>query len=344
MRDGVQLSSTDQITGFVAFMLEDNLRFAYLRKLVLHPLDAHLMRTNAEADLARLLSHPSLTLETLELRCADTYLGYGSRDLVRKAIARLTTTKHLVVLGVSQYSVSSSLIRRLPWDLESISISVTHSYVQQVLPTLAPFSDTLQTVVIASGRYGSALFHDVNPKSCTFPHVQTFGVVYHESVLDVLRSSEFSRTFPAITHLQLFPTDHPTSRQTGPPTDREGQISQPDRMPPSSLSLAECSGALSSVYALHLDCTLSTLRLWQQVRVDDLHLLHTVLEDTRPRRLCLSIELGDAESLFTTLRTVNVCPARVDLKIFVLDKSVVCSLFPCLSIISTLSGLTSAAV
>ncbi len=338
LRDGVQLTSTYQITKFATFMLaEDPSRFAYLRQLVLHPLS--IIYTDAEVDLARFLSHPSLALETLELRCAETYLGYGSQAMIRKAIGGLMTTKHLVVLGVSQYSISSFIIKLLPWNLESISIGVKHGSVQQVLPTIAPFSHTLLTVVIASEHYGPALFLDTDPESCHFPGVRTFGVVYHDSILDVLRSSAFAQAFPAITHLQLIPTEHPvTCRRTGLPTDRDPRVSRstgfreargprlerPDGTPLSLSSLAECSGDLRSVYALHFDCTLSTLRLWQHVGADDLHLLQAVLEDTRPTgRLCLSTELLDVEPLFATLRT-STCPARVDLKIFVSELLVVC--------------------
>ncbi|KAI1786636.1 hypothetical protein LXA43DRAFT_50530 [Ganoderma leucocontextum] len=325
--NGVQLDRTVEITRFANFMLTGNpSRFAHLRKLVL---GIQLLPGSAvEAHLADLLAHPSLALDTLVLRHSETLLGHGTDPVLRAAFGRLKTVKHLVVLGVQDDSATN--INSLPYKLESISIGVQAGIVN-ILPMLKPFSHTLRTLLVKSQPFVTTLFLVADSGSFHFPHVQTFGIVYHESVPDLLAGLAFAQAFPAITHLKLIPTDLPTTRRrTGLPTgwaldgftrsrerSQAQRLQHPDGRLPSLSSLVECSGGLLSVYALSLDCTLSTLRLWQDVRVDELPVLRTVLEDTRPRRLCLSIEMRDAGQLFATLRTLQTHPppACIDLQI-----------------------------
>ena len=322
--DGVQLPSTCQITKFATFMLtKDPSRFAYLRKLVL--LVEFLAYTDAEVHLVQLLSHPSLALETLVLHPAETLVGCLTDPAIRAAIGQLTTVKRLVAVGVDSYF--APLINRLPCHLESISISLKYS-VREVLPTVAPFSDTLRTLLVDSEPCVLGGFFGADPRSCRFPRVQTFGIVYHKYIPDLLASSAFIETLPAITHLQLIPSDPPTTRRLVRVLGPSLESSQlPDgRRPesaPSFPSLTECSGGLRSVYALHLDCTLSTLRLWQSVAADELHILRAVLEDTRPSRLCLSTKLADVKPLLATLCTL-VPPKRIDVEIFVPEEATVC--------------------
>ncbi len=327
LRDGVDLTSKDQITRFTTFMLtKDPSRFAYMRKLVIYT-----TCDTALEDLTRLLAHPAIVLDTLELRSTSNVLVGATTDAMRDAIRRLTTIKHLVVFGIHEYS--GFPIKSLPYQLESISIGMKSS-LRDALSTLTPFSHTLRTLIISSEQYVAGLgsFH--------FPHVHTFGILYSKYILDDLTSPTFAQTFPGITHLQLIPADpQKTRRQTSPRTNfswqfgfsgslQRSQGRRSDGTAPSLSSLVECSGGLLSVYALHLDCTLSTLRLWQDVQAGELGTLRTVLRDTRPARLCLSVELADAEALFAALRDLAP-PARVDLRIFVSETVVVCQTFRC---------------
>ncbi|KAM5545142.1 hypothetical protein V8D89_001253 [Ganoderma adspersum] len=313
LRDGVELSSADETEKFTAFMLaEGPSRFAYLRKLAL------LVDLHDGANLVRLLSHPSLALETVVLHYAEICLGRFADIALRAAILRLKTVKRLVLFEVEEEHTSS--LSRLPRALEHISIHAK-CRVEDTLLMLRPFSGTLQTLLIKSEPWLLNHFLDVYLPPCHFPHVQTFGIVYDESSSGLLSSSAFSEAFPALTHLQLIPTDPPTTRRrTRHPTGRKlfPQSRYPlDCAPPSWPSLAECSGGLRNVHSLRLPCTLSTLRLWQDVEADELDVLVDVLERTRLRRLCLSAELDDVGPLFATFHGLQVPPERIDMKIFV---------------------------
>ena len=342
LRDGVLLASTDKTIKFMRFMLaEDPSRLKYLRRLIL--CIQHLAYSEAEDHLVQFLFHPSLKLEDLVLYPARLFLGRYTEPTLRMAIGGLMTVKHLVVVGVDPYV--ASLVTGLPWYLESLSISVKHD-VQEILPMFAPFSNTLRTLLIDAELCTPNRFFGSKPGSCRFPHVQTFGIVDHEFVPGLLSISAFAEAFPAITYLQLIPLDLPITHRredhppgwelihtTGSRAHTYGQILESDYTPPalSIPSLVECWGSLHSVQALHLRGTLSTLRLWQHVRVDDLPTLRTVLEDTCPRRLRLSIELVDTKPLFALLRR-SAYPTHLDLQIFVQGHVKVSTPLGCLAV------------
>ena len=314
LRDGVELSSADATDKFTAFMLaEGPSRLAYLRKLTL------LANLHDGAHLVQLLSHPSLTLETLVLHLAEIWLGRFSNPALRAAIRGLKTVKHLVLFEVEEEHTAS--LSCLPRALAHISIHAKCG-VGDTLRMLRPLSDTLRTLLINSEPQFSNRFRRMDLPPCHFPHVQTFGIVYNEFSSGILSSPAFSQAFPAITYLQLIPTDPPTTRRLilhpkGRNRLRHRTHTLDRHTPPSWPSLAECSGELHNVHSLGLPCTLSTLRLWQAVEADELRVLRGVLERTRPRRLCLSMELDDVESLFATLHGLQEPPERVDVKIFV---------------------------
>ncbi|PIL32884.1 hypothetical protein GSI_05002 [Ganoderma sinense ZZ0214-1] len=227
LRDGVRLAWTPDIINFATFMLnEDPPRFPYLRKLSL--LVPSLSYPDVGVHLVQLLSHPSLTLETLVLRPAQPFLGGIAHPAVRETVKSLTTVEHLVAVGVEETTAGS--IRRLPWALESIAIGVEPG-IRGILPIVAPFSGTLRTLLIKEesfdvypgswyspqtvGDHFLSKFFGADPQPRRFPHVRTFGIVYRECVTDLLASAAFADAFPAITHLQLIPrtpNDRPGSR------------------------------------------------------------------------------------------------------------------------------------
>ncbi|PIL32890.1 hypothetical protein GSI_05008 [Ganoderma sinense ZZ0214-1] len=332
LRDGVQLAWTPDIINFATFMLnEDPPRFPYLRKLSLL---VPCLSYNVGVHLVQLLSHPFLALETLVLRPAQPFLGGIVHPVVRNAFSRLTTVKYLVAVVVEETTAGS--IRRLPWALESIAIGVEPG-IRGILPIVAPFSGTLRTLLIKEESFGiypgpwyspqavgdhfPTMFFGADPQPRRFPHVHTFGIVYRECVTDLLASAAFADAFPAIAHLQLIPPD--------PPTTDLGRVWHPIELPFPPIprqsrklswpSLDECSGDLRSLDALHFDCALSTLRLWRDVRVDELDVLRAVLKDARPRCLCLSMALADAEPLFVALHALQAPPERIDVRIIVTE-------------------------
>ncbi|KAI1786624.1 hypothetical protein LXA43DRAFT_1099020 [Ganoderma leucocontextum] len=333
LSDGVRLGQTFEVTTFANFMLtEDPSRFTHLRKLVLTV--PSLVNSSAQARLIDLLAHPCLALETLILLHTKVFLGRRTPSPTREAFRRLKTIKHLVVLNVQEES--SRAIKALPSKLESISISFDvgvglHHF--GIWSTLKPFSDTLHTMLINSDPSIPALSLLTDARAHDFPHVRTFGIVWNDSLPELLASPPFAQAFPAITHLKLIPTELPavTHLQSGqsnrrkPELDRIARLREDlraqkaqhrDGVVPLLSSLIECSGGLFSVYMLGLDCTLSTLRIWQSVRVGDLPILRAVLEDTRPRHLCLSTALDNVANVFATLRTLRTqAPPRIDLNI-----------------------------
>ncbi|KAI1789091.1 hypothetical protein LXA43DRAFT_595566 [Ganoderma leucocontextum] len=329
LHDGVELDSAQQITLFADFMLtEDPSRFAYMRKLGLSIQSP--VNLSAQLRLCVLLGHPSLALETLILQYAETLLGDGVFPLLHEALGRLKTVKNLVALRVQRRS--AAVIKSLPSKLKSISIAVDVpiEWPFDVLSTLKPFSDTLQTLQINSEPSLRILSLLIDDGCCHFPRVRTFGIVYRDLVPALLASPAFARAFPGITHLKLIPLDLPGTPhryQSLTSTTLERVIqsrerhrawrSQPgDGVLPSLSSLVECSGGLFAVYALALDHPLLTLRLWQHIEADDLPTLREVLEDTRPRHLYLSTTIGNIPQVFATLRTLQThTPPRIDLNI-----------------------------
>ena len=331
LRDGVQLNKQADIFKFANFMLtDDRSRFAYLRKLVWNI--PFLSNVCYQARLVDLLTHPSLALETLILHHPNVFLGQtGSRA----AFCALKTVKQLVVLDAQ--AASARTIADIPSPLESVSISFSAAGLSRppdISSTLKPFSSTLHTLLINSESY-SSLFHNVRPRD--FPRVQTFGVVWDDSVPGLLASPTFAQAFPAIKHLQLIPPENPTNMLTIEPI-------APASMEPQTLArshvgvhdhtqtwdertaglafglslpaLDECSGTLFGVYRLGLECTLATLRLWQPIQAGDLIALMVVLEKTRPRHLRLTTDIINVPSLFSGLSALQTqAPARIDLYI-----------------------------
>ena len=343
---GVRLSSEVQVMLFTNFMMtKDPSRFAHLRELELafslpFPL---LFSDGARLRLAGLLSHPALAVETLILHNAAWVLGSGdlSDAWLCEAFGRLRVVKHLALLGVR--GENEPAIRAFPSKLESVSIGVDRPLVDvhgwprfDVLSTLRPFADTLHTLLLKLEPNAPALSLLQNSFGVDgFPHVRTFGIVYDDSVPALLASPALAQTFPALTNLQLIPPTlersgrHRRRRLETAAGFREGnQVQRSQHEPggsasPRLASLAECSGRLFDVYALALNHTLSTLRIWQDVVADDLPILRAVLEDTRPGHLCPSTEMRDrdVERTFAALRTLLAPkpPPRVDLNISLSD-------------------------
>ena len=227
-------------------------------------------------------------------------------------LTRLNKVKSLVALGVQKWS--AALIERLPSNLESVTISAD-SLIQlpfDVLSALKPLSNTLQILLIKSEKHhhGALLFIDGG--TCHFPRVRTLGIMYCDAVPALLADPQFAQAFPRITQLELIPTDPPATHHSSQPRDapnrivsrREYYLAQrsqcQDGVAPALSSLVECSGDLLAVYAVALNHPLQTLRLWQHVEADDFPTLRKVLEDTRPRRLCLSTTLAGVSQVFAT--------------------------------------------
>ncbi|PIL32892.1 hypothetical protein GSI_05010 [Ganoderma sinense ZZ0214-1] len=336
--DGVQLDRSRDIASFANFMLtedSDSSRFAHLRKLVVAL--ANPGPFEYQRRLAELLVHHSLALETLVLHHADSFLEQ-SRCRLREAFCGLKTIKRLVVFGVLEYG--AAIIQNIPSPVESMSISVANFFrPPDIAPMLRPFSNTLHTLLINSKNSPVySLFKDLRPRD--FPRVRTFGVVWDGSVPELLTTPAFALAFPAIKHLQLIPTAHPyasrastlmssftpmsTFEELARNRARAGNHSQTPRGPPpgrlvsesSPPAVEECSGEVLSVYKLGLNCPLTTLRLWPPIRAEDLATLRVVLEETRPRHLCLPVTMHDVTDLFATFHALPVqAPTRVDLYI-----------------------------
>ncbi|PIL32894.1 hypothetical protein GSI_05012 [Ganoderma sinense ZZ0214-1] len=342
LRDGVGLHSEIQVIQFTNFMLtRDPSRLALLRKLELafsfpFPL---LFSDGTRQRLGQLLLHPALALETFILRGAALVLSRSSLSdtILCSAFGRLNTLKHLVLHGVG--AESGPVIQALPSKLESAAISVDRPLIEgpmwarfDMLSALRPFAGTLRTMLVKLQPSSPALSLLTNGGSYSFPHVQTFGIVYDHSTLALLESPAFAQTFPALTHLQLIPPTpdrHARRRRNRLETasrlreGSQGWRAQNARGSafPALASLAECSGRLFDVYSLALDEPLATLRLWQHVVPGDLPVLRAVLKETRPGRLCLSMEVDSpqaahsgSKATFAALRALLAePPRRVDL-------------------------------
>ncbi|PIL32915.1 hypothetical protein GSI_05033 [Ganoderma sinense ZZ0214-1] len=321
---------------------KDPSRFAYFRKLDL-PLRLPPDSSYVQRLLTDLLLHPSLSLETVILDCATSLLDRTSPcglASVRGILWTIQTLRHLVILRVGE--ASASLIQSLLSKLESITIGVGADAGGRldVMSILRPFSDTLQTILIKWTPSLLPPFPRTDAGSCYFPLVRTLGIVVSDySVLKLLASPAFSRAFPAVSHFQLIPADPPTGLYRLYP-HRERQVSRLDqiregnralrsqrldtgtRPAPSLPNLKECSGALNDVYASGLDCSLSTLRLWQHLLVRDLDLLCMVLEDTRPQRLCFSTRVDDVRQVLDLLGALRThVPTHIDMTISVARSS-----------------------
>ncbi|PIL32895.1 hypothetical protein GSI_05013 [Ganoderma sinense ZZ0214-1] len=313
LRDGVQLDSANRIILFARFMLtaKDPSRFSHFRKLDLRP-RFPLDFPYAQKLLIDLLSHPSLALDTMILDNMTGRLDRGL-DSVCGMLGTIQTLRHLVVLRVGE--VSASLIQSLPSKLESLIMGVDANAGSRldVMSVLRPFSDTLQTLLIKCTPSLPPTF-SLTGTSSYFPFVRTFGIVVYDPVLELLANPAFARAFPSVTHLQLIPADPPTVPYRSPPLPQ----SRNTGTLPTPSSLMECSGALHHVYASALDCSLSTLRLWQHVLVRDLDLLRTVLGDTRPQHLCFGTQVDDVRQVLSILDALeNHTPPRIDMTVLI---------------------------
>ena len=105
------------------------------------------------------------------------------------------------------------MVERLASNLESVAISVD-SLIQlpfDVLSTLKPFSNTLQTLQIKSEEHLRGALLLIDGGTCHCPRVRTLGIMYCDAVPSLLAGPQFSQAFPRITQLELIPPDPPAT-------------------------------------------------------------------------------------------------------------------------------------
>ena len=309
LRDGVVLSDDRDMRRFAAFIFaSDSSRFKFFKKL-----DLTLSRWFAPTDpvvahIVELLASPSLCLETLILRRAESMLS--SCPGVRDAIVGLTSIKHLVVR--EGWCVAHSVVMDIRSPLSSITFSSTPPGLSG-LPTsstsapsvqgwLDCHSSTLESIltdlVVRTGEATLLLYPPSNSiQYLDRPHarIRKLGILCDPDMpdLDILLICD---AFPNLSCLELVPNHRPSLSSF----KRYRHHSSTEILDLHSKNketqlrsgwprLEQCSGELEVLYAQGLVCEVDDLRVWRYLDIEALPLLCEVLKDTRPTKLCFSV-------------------------------------------------------
>ncbi|KAI0740553.1 hypothetical protein C8Q76DRAFT_196589 [Earliella scabrosa] len=286
LRDGVVLSDDRDMRRFAAFIFaSDSSRFKFFKKL-----DLTLSRWFAPTDpvvahIAELLASPSLCLETLILRRAESMLS--SYPGVRDAIVGLTSIKHLVVR--EGWCVAHSVVMDIRSPLSSITFSSTPPSLSG-LPTSSTSAPSVQGWLDCHSSTLESILTDLVVRTDR-PHarIRKLGILCDPDMpdLDILLICD---AFPNLSCLELVPNHRPSlssfkryrhhsSTEILCLHSRNKETQLRSGWP----RLEQCSGELEVLYAQGLVCEVNHLRVWKYFDIEALPLLCEVLKDTRLR-------------------------------------------------------------
>ena len=323
LRDGCRLNWSHIVDSFVSFMFaRDTTRFVYLTKLIV---DVTLCTPGApqkpKGNIIRLLSSPTLNLDTLELYNTDIFSRLDNR--VHAAFSQLTTIKHLHLRTMGIESITT-MLQSIPSALVSLTVTAQNgSWGPHLLQDIAKHSQTLKELrwnlrgvsdVPVLPEAFSLPPHSPLPQ---FPRVRKFVAVCNESQPDALKTAALTEAFPnlAILHLVRPTTFIDTysglySQNTAvPQAIRErNQREQLERDSRRWASLTECSGELVNLYSLGLLCHVERLTVWTTMSCDeDISMLRQVCQDVYPKYLYVRSCARNLKALHSTVEDQTAC-------------------------------------
>ncbi|KAI0740543.1 hypothetical protein C8Q76DRAFT_689373 [Earliella scabrosa] len=296
LRNGVVLRDPRDVLSFTNFMFSTNPAYWTLFRVLdirfgCHDRDKADPRSSQEwvSCLTRLLTHPSLFLDTLILHDAESLLLSG-RPL-EQAISTLSTLRHLTVCN-GQTS-TRSMLEHLPSRLVSADISLS-PYIHAFLPLAQTQAESLRWNPLFLLRRScdsleelawtqhdhlpSPLAQDVPPTTPIprFARLRKLSLLYGpgsetEEIVDIVpRLAPFVRTFPGLSCLRVAQLRAPSSPYTHARLDGRydalqalchvrqenaaalQRLALDDAEPEPWSALAECSGDLPSLFSLSL--------------------------------------------------------------------------------------------
>ncbi len=333
LNGGVALTSGDSITSLLQFLSADAVnRFQYLRTLELAC--GEIPPQNVYS-LLGLISHPSLALNSLTLREAESMLKSMPTVLAGNppdhlslvaAIARLTTIRHLTIHGHCAY-YACRLIITIRSPLKTVSVDfaplgrglrVEDIQRRNPILILASHSSTLEEI---SGSYFAMLPGD-RVFDTVYPSVHTIKATFSNIFPTTL---PYIAAFPNLTHLSLT-TPVSSSRQGSDVSSRleralqrrlwQRKIQENHALRRTWTKLEELEGGLTDILALGLlPCHVPMLRLTgtlsEKPEYDHVKIL---LEDIRPTTLAIIMHVADASTFGDTMGPVFSDPSAQQLR------------------------------
>ena len=322
---GVSLTSGAGIASFLQFLYADaTTRFQHFHTL---ELACGKILSEAAVALLGLIAHPLLTLGTLTLREPESILKSSCPSLdgvvhnashppLLTALAGLTTLQHLTVCGHCGRH-TCALIDGIRLPLKTVSMDFVHFYGledllrQNPILTLAKHSGTLEKI---SGS-GFAVFPGSEPSDNVFPSVRTLSTTFLDSYFP--ETLTLVAAFPNLTRLSLTASVTRHATLTGPDLSRRleraaqngrDQREQQEMRAPEKMwaKLEELEGTLADILALGLrPCHISMLRLLGTLsETPEYEYIKTVLEDTRPAGLAITMAMTGASTFGDTIGPV----------------------------------------
>ena len=329
---GVSLTTERRIISFVQFVRADqDSRFQRLRVL---EISAGELPVWAADDLWWFITHPSLALDSLALREADSILkshispsepntGGDPYETLVIAFAQLRTIRHLTIGQCGQRA--STLIRTICSPLKTISIDFPsdgrinedEAESRNPIVLLANHAATLEEI---SGSNFAMRLQQVLYRA-VFPSVRTIHATFDAALCP--RTSAYTAAFPNLTHFCIAFVDHaPTPRWTEfPPATRElrrrfwNHRSLEGLAPmPVWTKLEEVEGTVLDVLALGLACQVHRVRLIGTIlpRSPECQCVSLILDDTLPD--CLAITIAGASTFGDTMGSLLRRPSAQQLR------------------------------
>lgn len=292
LRD-VHLAKAERVVSFVAFVLaESSDRRPYLRSLSLQVKERSDLKDAAESLktlFLRLRTCSNLTI--LKFDFAENMLRFSPG--LSTAIAALTSITTLAVVGDG--SRSAAMLRAMRSRLITAEVALpgrnTLMMERSEFIGLLPCSrETLQRFVVRypkhmlrslPGLYNAAL------ESFGYRYAQVRTLVVRNSLMPVTR--DYIHAFPALTSLTIDGATDYTLR-SGPPLEQHRQMNKDQQEMHGSWPLMEyLQGSMLVLYLLALPCRVRRISVHNFDGVENALALGSVLSDTRPAHLQLSV-------------------------------------------------------